>query len=308
MSVLTQDPFSRSKRIGDMGRGARLRRPSAAVFVFAFARNVLLVLSHIPHPSIPHVRDAITSTVLPLVEMASVPAHAIGRAADHAIRYGDALTEVERLRLENQRLRQWERRAVQLERDLEALRDHLRVAEEIPGGFVTGRLVADGRGPFMRSALMNVGTEQGVANGLAVVDQDGLLGRVVEVAPRASRLLYLTDVNSRIPVYVGKAGVRAILNGNNTERPELKFLPRPNPVTVGDVVYTSGRGGLFPRGMRVGVVEDTDPVVTVRPEARLGHAEYASILLYAGPRIPAVASDGTLSGMAPSVRRAAAAP
>ncbi|MEM8842823.1 MAG: rod shape-determining protein MreC, partial [Pseudomonadota bacterium] len=182
------------------------------MFVFVFASLALLVLSKIEHPVVPAIRATVTTALLPVLDVASVPAQAIGRAADRAVSLSDAFAEVERLQLENQRLRQWERRAIQLERDLEALREHLRVAEEVPGRFVTGRLVADGRGPFVRSALLNVGANNGVNSGLAVVDQDGLLGRIVDVTQTAARVLYLTDVNSRIPVYAGTGSIRAILN------------------------------------------------------------------------------------------------
>lgn len=307
MTVLSKDPFARSHLPGAGIAGRARRRPSALVFVFVFTSLALLVLSRIEHPVVPAIRATVTTALLPVLDVASVPAQAIGRAADRAVSLSDAFAEVERLQLENQRLRQWERRAIQLERDLEALREHLRVAEEVPGRFVTGRLVADGRGPFVRSALLNVGSNSGVNNGLAVVDQDGLLGRIVDVTQTAARVLYLTDVNSRIPVYAGTGSIRAILNGNNTDRPELKFLPRPHPLNIGDVVYTSGQGGLFPRGMRIGVIEQLAPVVTVRPEARIGRSEYASVLLFGGPRMETEINADAIAGAAPSVRRAAVA-
>ena len=91
--------------------------------------------------------------------------------------------------------------------------------------FVTGSVIADARGPFLRSALINLGRDNGVRVGYAVIDGDGLIGRIVDAGTSVARVLLLNDLNSRIPVLVGPAGIRALVSGDNSAELKLDFLP-----------------------------------------------------------------------------------
>src|SRR4029453_1678845 len=88
-----------------------------------------------------------------------------------------------------------------------------------------GRIVADAGGPFVHTVLVDAGTEDGAARGMAAVNERGMIGRVIEVGRHSARVLLLTDFNSRIPVLVEPSRDQAILAGNNTRRLTLVFLP-----------------------------------------------------------------------------------
>src|SRR5690606_34194086 len=115
-------------------------------------------------------------------------------------------------------------------------------------------VIADTRGPFVRSVLVNAGAAQGVKTGYAAVNGDGLVGRTILVGEQASRVILLNDLNSRTPVLVGPSAVRAVLAGDNSAEPLLEFVPEGAGLFVGDEVVTSGDEGLLPRGLRIGVV------------------------------------------------------
>jgi rod shape-determining protein MreC len=117
----------------------------------------------------------------------------------------------------------------------------------------TARIVTDSRGPFANSRLANAGAELGVRPGNPVMSENGLVGRVVGVTAGASRVLMLTDPASRTPVMVDRTNSRAILTGDGGPNPRLEYLRGQDPVRVGDRVVTSGDGGVFPRGLPVGV-------------------------------------------------------
>ena len=119
-------------------------------------------------------------------------------------------------------------------------------------------MVADAGGPFVHTVLINVGAEQGVAKGMAAVNERGLIGRVIEVGRRSARVMLLTDFNSRIPVMVEPSRDQAILAGNNSRQPDLIFLPLNPRLSLGDAVVTSGRGGVLPPGLAVGIVRSID--------------------------------------------------
>src|SRR5512134_1098418 len=187
-----------------------------------------------------------------------------------------------RLREQNLRLLEWQSAARQLSLENAALRQLL----SMPAGperptAVTGRVIADTGGPFVHTVLLDVGTEHGAARGMAAVNERGLVGRVIEAGRRSSRVLLLTDFNSRIPVMVEPARDQAILAGNNSGHPALVFLPINPRLAVGDLVVTSGRDGVLPPGLEVGMVRSIDDAgVAVEPLVDFTRLEYLRLLEY----------------------------
>jgi hypothetical protein len=110
------------------------------------------------------------------------------------------------------------------------------------------------------------GHAEGVAKGQVVLSGEGLVGRVMQVGIHSSRVLLITDINSRLPVLVGESGTRAIMAGNNGGRPRLLYLGAKSGVAPGDKVVTSGDADAFPVGLPIGTVARVqDGVVEVEP-------------------------------------------
>jgi rod shape-determining protein MreC len=191
-------------------------------------------------------------------------------------------TENTQLREQNLRLLEWQSAARQLSLENAALRQllNMRSDPDRPTA-VAGRIVADAGGPFVHTVLVDVGAEDGVARGMAAVNERGLIGRVIEVGRHSARVLLLTDFNSRIPVMVEPSRDQAILAGNNTRRPGLVFLPLNPRLSVGNRVVTSGRGGVLPPGLEIGTVTAIDESgVTVEPLVDFARLEYLRLLEY----------------------------
>jgi len=119
---------------------------------------------------------------------------------------------------------------------------------------VTGVVLADSGSPFRQSVLLNVGARDGIRDGWAAMDGIGLVGRISGVGERTSRVILLTDSNSRVPVTVQPSGQKALLAGDNSSLPPLEFLEDADLVRPGDSVVTSGDGGMLPAGLPVGQV------------------------------------------------------
>lgn len=280
------------RRSNAVSHGQRRRRKGGyLLFALYFLCIVLLVLSRLENETVRAARGLFSDLVSPVLEAASLPAVYVRGHWQRMSSYVELFGELEKLKTENERLRQWEWRAKRLERRLSHLRNLLNAVDEPALGFTTGRVIADARGPFVRSVLVNVGLGQGVKSGYAVINGDGLVGRTINVGDQASRIILLSDLNSRIPVLVGPAGVRAVLVGDNSARPRLEFVPDDETLYEGDEVYTSGHGGLLPRGLRVGtVVPGPGKGFRTRPHADLNELEYVSVLFFDSPLI--VASEG----------------
>jgi rod shape-determining protein MreC len=281
-------------------------------FGLYFLCAVLLVLSRIGHDVIGDARDGLVDLTAPLLEAASLPAIEARRAKERVQSYVAAFDEIDRLKLENERLKQWEWRTKLLERKVAHLRSLLNAVEEPGLHFASGRVIADARGPFVRSALINLGRGDGVRIGYAVINGDGLVGRTVDAGDSVARVLLLNDLNSRIPVLVGPAGVRGLASGDNSSELQLDFLPNGAALYAGDEVYTSGSDGMLPRGLRVGEVTGAPGAFKVRPYAELNSLDAVSVLFFDTPALtradpPVAGGPGALSAAPAEAASAAAA-
>ena len=269
----------------------RSRKKSARggwlLFALYFASLVLLVFSRLENDQIREVRGLFTDLISPVLHAASQPAIYARRSKEQLVDYLDLFDELDRLKEENQKLKIWEWRAQRLERRLEHMNALLKTVEETALKYASGHVIADARGPFAKSVLINLGRKQGIRNGYAVIDGDGLIGRVVHSGDNAARAILVNDLNSRIPVVVGPAAVRGVLIGENTDEPKLEFLPNSAAVYAGDSVSTSGHGGMLPRGLQIGVVARSEKPVRVRTHASLGELEFVSVLFYDSPVVAA---------------------
>src|SRR5262249_51346045 len=187
--------------------------------------------------------------------------------------------ENQRLREENARLLQWQEVAQRLENENAELRQMLHFTPQGVRGYITGRVIANSGGAFLRNVLIDVGERQGVERGQAALGGGGGAGGATEVGGRGARGSLLTDLNSRVPVVIEATRERAVLAGDNTSRPRLLYLPEKSAVQVGDHVVTAGSGGIFPPGLPVGAVSSVDGgALRVEPEAELTHLEDVRIV------------------------------
>lgn len=265
-------------------------------FALVFLSLVLLVLSRVSYGPLEDARRGFTDLVTPALEFASLPSAYVRRNWRRIEGYVDSIDEMEQLKEENERLRQWQWQVEQLEWRLARMRELLHAVDEPALPFKSSRVIADAGGPFTRAVLINLGREDGVRSGSAVINAEGLVGRVVHVGAGASRVVLLNDVNSRIPVVVGPRAVRAVMIGDNARRPRLDFVAEGADIFPGDEVYTSGDDGILPRGLRVGaVVGDGASGLTVQLHADPERIDYVSVLFFAAPSVPVSEAPSPLS-------------
>jgi len=113
-----------------------------------------------------------------------------------------------------------------------------------------------------------------------------MVGRIAEVGLRFARVLLLTDINSHLPVMIEGSHAKAILSGENSDRPRLNYLSPNAVVQPGDRVMTSGDGGAFPPGLPIGVVSSVqDGAPSVEPFVHRYQLEYVAIVNYGLPGI-----------------------
>lgn len=243
-------------------------------------------------------------------------AAAAGRAATGPARAGenvlsrlaamwDGTARIQQLEQENRDLMAWRELAQRLAERNARYEALLRMPPDAFGEgadlerSIAAQLVLDSGGPFTRTLVANAGSDHGVHVGYIAVNENGLVGRVVSVGRRSSRVLMLDDYNSRIPVMGEASRVRAVLAGQATRPPELitspyqlqaprlDFIVGAENLREGERIITSGDGGLFPRGIPVGVAHgERDGSWRVALSVAQRPIDFVRLIPYVGVPLP----------------------
>lgn len=241
----------------------------------------LLVMGKSNNASVLKLRMHLMDMAVPVLSFVASPVDSIYKMGRTIGEYTNLHEENLLLKNQNVELLKWQSAAKAMAVENEALRKLMRVVPEGKSNFVTARFISDMSGPYMHSALLGSGSEAGIKKDQAAINEYGLIGRVVEVGQNSARILLLGDINSRIPVMAETVREKAILAGNNTRLPTLSYLAANSKVTVGERIITSGDGGVFPKGIPVGVITAIEKgVVTVQPFVDPAGVEYLSVIDY----------------------------
>jgi rod shape-determining protein MreC len=258
---------------------ARLHRAAPTLLIVLAA--AIILIGKADQALLEPLRTRATDLAAPVLDVMSRPLAAASAALERVRVLTNLYEENLRLAEENRKLLQWQQVALKLSAENEAMRGLLKVVPERGVSYVTARLIGNSGGSYVRTAMVNAGTEQGAARGQAAIAEGGLIGRLTEVGGRASRVLLITDLNSRIPVVIPASRTSAVLAGDNSDRPLLMFASEPKALRIGDRVVTSGEGGVFPPGLPVGIVTALEAGgARVEPHAELAQLDYVLLVDY----------------------------
>ena len=115
------------------------------------------------------------------------------------------------------------------------------------------KVLLDKKSPFLRSIIVNKGSKDNITLGMAVLDGSYLIGKIVEVNYSTSRVLLISDLNSKIPVIIEPGNIKSILSGTGKEHGEIEYLEKEINIKDKSTVYTSGSGKIFKAGIPIGI-------------------------------------------------------
>lgn len=269
---------------GVRGRGTLMKRVARGRDAFWLYMGLAIALyalelfgSGVPR----QVRGYANDFATPVLSLLNEPIQALQSGLERVAGVGDIYLENQELRDENDKLRQWREAAQRLIVENERLRQILKVPEREVPPLATAAVIGIGGGAFERSVLVNAGSTDNVADNLPVVDELGLIGRTIEVGLMTTRVLLITDLNSRVPIRFERTGDVAIAEGLNEAFMRLRFLAVDSSVQVGDRVVTSGHGGLFPPDIPVGQVTSiADDFIRLAPISNLSSLDFVRVMDY----------------------------
>lgn len=200
------------------------------------------------------VRHAVDAVAAPVGGVLDAPVRWADDGVAYVRGYFFAVSENRRLKAELAKDGDLRDRLAAAELENQRFRALMGVRTDPPLPMVFARTVAEARGPFANTRLADVGADKGVVEGNPVLSERGVVGRVVGVSSHVSRVLLLTDAESHVPVLIVRTNGRAILSGDGGAQPKLDYVRQSGALKEGDRILSSGDGGVFPRGLPVGLV------------------------------------------------------
>ena len=233
-----------------------------------------------------HVRVYLSSLVSPLQYMANAPGTLLDTMSTQVQTRAGLIEQTKQQEQQLFTLRSRLLKMDQLEHENQRLRELLGSPVHKESRKMVAELLSVDSDPFSHQVLINKGALDGVYNGQAVINDQGVIGQVLHVGSTTSRVLLITDSSHGIPVRVLRNDLRAIASGSGElDKLELRNLPRNTDVQVGDLLVTSGLGGRFPEGYPVATVTRSDYVegkpfaqVEAKPLVALDRLRYLLLL------------------------------
>ena len=249
MSV-SRDDFSIAFRSALLQRGGAQKFSILSLIILAIFIFFLDIYGFVV---VKKARSIINDVVFRITYIVSSPLRFIPNASTN-------LSSHFNLKEENEKLRQVIENYKSLDLNLEYLTNenkNLRKvldAENIVNekNIVLAKVLVDRNSPFLKSIIINKGTQAGIKKGMPVTQNNYLIGRIVETNYLSSRVLLLNDLNSRIPVTLGNDSAQAILTGSGTKNPKLEYLPEGYVFEDEITIFASGKDGIFIPGTPIG--------------------------------------------------------
>lgn len=217
----------------------------------------------------------------PIARLSHVPSKGVQHTKVKAHDWIFAYSKLQTLKQTVKEYKEREYYIQKLEHENAELRRLLNVTRSYTSRFKTVPIISYPGKPFVKSLLLGAGLNQGIMAQSPLVTQEGLVGRTVESSDNLTRALLITDLNSRVPIIIKPSNKHAILMGTNSDYPVLRYLPYGTEIKKGDIIRTSGSGGLFPAGIPVGTVEKvTADEAVVKPFAKLDSLSFVNILTH----------------------------
>jgi rod shape-determining protein MreC len=155
--------------------------------------------------------------------------------------------KMESLQVESQKL-------PELERENQRLRSLLKLTEQKHNSMIAARVIGEDVVNWFKCIIIDKGKDQGVREKMPVITPAGVVGQAVEVSRWHSKVMIINDTNSAIDAYVSGKQTRGIIEGTGQTTLKMKYVRKNDEIEVGDKLITSGKDGIYPKGMAIGLV------------------------------------------------------
>ncbi len=248
-----------------------------SLFALVILSIVLIFLETIDLKPLNYFRSFIKDTIYRGSMIISVPLKGFGNISSYTKEHFNLFESYEKLKKENKLLKNTTSKSDFLELENTQLRKLIEEQTSSLKNFVSARVLIDKQSPYLNSFIINSGSNKNIKNGMAALNGENFIGRTVDVNFFSSRILLISDLNSKIPVIIEPLAYHAILSGHGKKEPTLDFLPEDHKIKDGDKVYTSGKEGIFSPGIPIGEAKIEKNLIRVLLFSDLSQVTFVNI-------------------------------
>ena len=268
--------------VGISIRSAFLRKGTQqrfSLFVLTIISILLIFLETIDTKPLNRIRSFIKDVVYRTAVVVTYPTKIFSGSYNVVENHFSLYKNYNDLKKENEELKSKYSKAEFLELENSQLRKLIDEQTQSQSNLVSARVMLDKQSPYLNSFVINIGANKEIKKGMAVLDGKNFIGRIVDVNFFSSRILLITDLNSKIPVITEPSGNHAILSGHGDNKPTLEYLSKNHKIKEEDKIYTSGKEGIFTPGIPIGEVIIEKEIVKVELHSELSEITFVNVNL-----------------------------
>ena len=250
-----------------------------SLIVLIIISTILIYIETIETKPLTFLRSSIKDIIYRGASVATVPSKGFSSLTNAVKNHVNLYSNYSQLKEENDKLKNNISKSDFLELENIQLRKLIEEQVTSSSNLISARVLLDKQSPYLNSFIINIGSNKGIKKGFAVLDGDNFIGRIVDVNFFSSRVLLISDLNSKIPVLIEPLAYHAILSGHGKNKPTLEYLPKKHNVQNGDKVYTSGKEGLFSPGIPIGEIIIEDNIIRIESFSDLSQITFVNIKL-----------------------------
>ena len=272
----SREDFGIAIRSAFLAKGSKQKFSLFALIVLSI---IFLFVETIETKPLNYFRAFIKDVIYRGALVVSSPSKSINNFADFAKEHVNLYDDYSKLKKENDELKNKISNTDFLELENAQLRKLIEEQVSSTSDLMSARVMLDKQSLYLNSFIINVGSNKNIRNGMAALDGKNFIGRIVDVNFFSSRILLVSDLNSKIPVITEPSAHHAILNGHGKNEPTLEYLPENHNIQDGDKVYTSGKEGIFSPGIPIGKVKIENNIIKVLLFSDLSQITFININL-----------------------------
>ena len=243
-------------------RVQKILNPSSRVFIFAiilFAFSVILFIGRFElTQTAKNLRSQVTSISYSISHIVSMPSNLINSGIQSIIDLKEIYQQLENYRKNQLTSSSSFQDIVSMKLKIAQYEELLNLTADLEYDFVTSRIVADFSDKIIGTILIKSNETEKLFVDMPAIGPNGILGRVSSVDNKIARVLLLNNINSRLPVSISENAYQGIMIGQGQKNPIVEYVREYKNINVGDIVSTSGKGGIFPPYLVVGQVASID--------------------------------------------------
>ena len=272
----SRDDFGIAIRSALLQRGAKQK---FSLFVLILLSLSIFVLDISELKPVKIFRSLLNDGVYRISAISSSPIKFSGTIKDFFITHIFVYKENRKLKTELEELKNKDFQTLYLQTENKRLQDIIQLEKKSAFTTIAAKVILDKNSPYLNSVIINRGSSSRIKLGMPVLSEGNLVGRVVEVNFLSSRILLLNDLNSKIPVMISPKGSQAILSGRGEDKPKLEYLPEKFELGDKNLVFTSGKDGVFFEGIPVGNVIFENNKIKVKLFSDPNQVSYVNVVL-----------------------------